>query len=47
MVVAGVLLKEKINANIVWGAVVTLLGVFLVNYSMRKSRKEIIAEPEV
>ena len=47
MVVAGIVLKEKININIVWGAVVTLLGVFLVNYSMRKSRKEIIAEPEV
>ena len=47
MVVAGIVLKEKININIVWGAVVTLLGVFLVNYSMRKSRKEIMAEPEV
>ncbi len=47
MVVAGVLLKEKLNINIVWGAIVTLLGVFLVNYSMRKSRKVIAAEPEV
>jgi drug/metabolite transporter (DMT)-like permease len=47
MVVAGIFLKEKLNSNILWGAMVTLLGVFLVNYSMRKSRKEIIAEPEV
>ena len=47
MLVAGVLLNEKLNINILWGAIVTLLGVFLVNYSMRKSRKEIIAEPEV
>lgn len=47
MVVAGFLLKEKLNMNILWGATVTLLGVFLVNYSIRKSRKEIIAEPEI
>lgn len=47
MVVAGVLLKEKLNINIVWGAMVTLMGVFLVNYSIRKRRKQIMAEPEV
>lgn len=47
MVVAGILLKEKLNMNIVWGAIVTLLGVFLVNYSIRKSRKQVMAEPEV
>ncbi len=46
MVVAGILLKEKLNTNILRGAIVTLIGVFLVNYSMRKSKKEIIAEPE-
>ena len=47
MVVAGIFLKEKLNSNIFWGAMVTLLGVFLVNYSMRKSRKEITTEPEI
>lgn len=46
MVTAGILLHEKLTINILWGAVVTLLGVFLVNYSMRKSREDIIAEPE-
>lgn len=47
MVVAGSLLKEKLNINILWGAIVTLLGVFLVNYSIRKNRKEVMAEPEI
>jgi drug/metabolite transporter (DMT)-like permease len=47
MAIAGFLLKEKLNMNILWGAIVTLTGVFLVNYSIRKSRKEIIAEPEI
>ena len=47
MVVAAIVLKEKLNSNIILGAVVTLLGVFLVNYSLRKSRKVIAAEPEV
>ncbi|MES2849752.1 MAG: EamA family transporter [Bacteroidota bacterium] len=46
MVVAGFLLKEKLNMNILWGAIVTLSGVFLVNYSIRKNRKQIMAEPE-
>ena len=46
MLVAGFLLNEKLNINILWGAIVTLLGVFLVNYSMKKPTKEIIAEPE-
>lgn len=47
MVIAGFLLKEKLNMNILWGAIVTLLGVFLVNYSIRKSHKEVMAEPEI
>ncbi len=47
MVVAGIVLKEKLNMNILWGAIVTLLGVFLVNYSIRKNTKEIMAEPEI
>lgn len=44
MVTAGLLLNEKVNINILWGAIVTLLGVFLVNYSIRK--KEVILGPQ-
>lgn len=47
MVVAAIVLHEKLTIYILWGAIVTLLGVFLVNYSIRRSRKEIIAEPEL
>lgn len=46
IVTAGLLLGEKLNIHILWGAIVTLLGVFLVNYSIRKNRQEVIAEPE-
>jgi len=47
MVVAGILLKEKLNLNILWGAIVTLVGVFIVNYSIRKNKKAVMAEPEI
>ncbi len=47
MVVAALLLKEKLTIYILWGSLVTLLGVFLVNYSMQKDKRKIIAEPEV
>lgn len=46
MVTAGILLGEKLNINILWGAIVTLLGVFLVNYSIQKTNRQVIAEPE-
>jgi drug/metabolite transporter (DMT)-like permease len=46
MVTASILLHEKLSINILWGALVTLAGVFLVNYSMKKSRENIIVEPE-
>jgi drug/metabolite transporter (DMT)-like permease len=36
MLVAGWLLGEPLNINIFWGAVVTLGGVYLVNYSIKK-----------
>ncbi len=35
---AGWLLGEKLNLHILWGAIVTLLGVFLVNFSLRRNR---------
>lgn len=39
MAISAWVLKEHISINIVWGAIVTLLGVFLVNYSIKKSTK--------
>jgi drug/metabolite transporter (DMT)-like permease len=47
MVVAGILLKEKLNINILWGAIVTLAGVFIVNYSVKRNQKKLMAEPEI
>lgn len=47
MVVAGTLLNEKLNINILWGAIVTLAGVFIVNYSVKRNEKKIMAEPEI
>ncbi len=47
MVVASFLVNEKLTINILWGAIVTLTGVFLVNYSIKKSREKIIVEPEI
>jgi drug/metabolite transporter (DMT)-like permease len=47
MVVASIVLREQLTVYILWGSIVTLLGVFLVNYSMRRSQQKIIAEPEL
>ena len=42
MLVAGLLLHEPLTINILWGAIVTLLGVYLVNYSIkRKNEKDL------
>lgn len=46
MVTAAIILHEKLTMYILWGAIVTLAGVFLVNYSIKRSREKIIAEPE-
>jgi len=46
MVVATFILEENLTINILWGAVVTLIGVFLVNYSIKKTEK-VIAEAEI
>ena len=42
MVVAALVLDEKLTINILWGATVTLIGVFLVNYSIKKTAKVIL-----
>jgi drug/metabolite transporter (DMT)-like permease len=47
MLTAFIVLDEKLTLNILWGAIVTLIGVFLVNYSIKRSRDKIIAEPEL
>ena len=47
MLLAAVLLKEKLTLNILWGSVVTLLGVFMVNYSVRKTMHKPIVESEI
>ena len=47
MVLASFLVNEKLTMNILWGAIVTLTGVFLVNYSIKKSRQKIIVESEI
>jgi drug/metabolite transporter (DMT)-like permease len=46
MVTAAIVLDEKLTMNILWGAIVTLIGVFLVNYSIKRSKEKVIAEPE-
>jgi len=46
MVTAAIVLHEKLTIYILWGAIVTLIGVFLVNYSIKRNREKIIAEPE-
>ena len=46
MVTAAIVLNEKLTMNILWGALVTLVGVFLVNYSIKRNREKIIVEPE-
>lgn len=45
MVGAYFFFNEKLSVNILWGSVITLAGVFLVNYSIKRSEK-IIAEAE-
>ncbi len=47
MITATILLNEKLTMNIVWGSIVTLIGVFLVNYSIKKAREKAIVEAEV
>lgn len=46
MIAAAIVVDEKLTLNILWGALVTLSGVFLVNYSINRNAQKIIAEPE-
>lgn len=46
MLVAAFVLSEKLTMNILWGAIVTLVGVYLVNLSSKRNTK-VIAESEI
>lgn len=47
MLVAAIILKEKLTINILWGAIVTLIGVYLVNLSIKRKQKKVLLEPEI
>jgi drug/metabolite transporter (DMT)-like permease len=47
MLVAALVLKEKLTLNILWGSLVTLVGVFLVNYSIKKNKPTPLVEAEI
>jgi drug/metabolite transporter (DMT)-like permease len=46
MVCGYFIVDEKLSSNIFIGSIITLIGVFLVNYSVKKAG-QIIAEPEI
>lgn len=46
ILVAGFLLHEPLTINILWGAIVTLLGVYLVNYSIKRKNEKDLADEE-
>lgn len=47
MIFAAIILNEKLTLHILWGSVLTLTGVYLVNFSIKKNRAQIISEPEL
>ena len=47
MLLASFLLNEKLTINILWGAIVTLIGVYLVNYSIKRENEKLIVEAEM
>lgn len=46
MIVAAFVLDERLTINILWGASVTLIGVYLVNLSIKRNTK-VIVESEI
>jgi drug/metabolite transporter (DMT)-like permease len=46
MVVAYFIVDEKLTWNILWGAIITLVGVYLVNYSIKRNDKKAIEQNE-
>lgn len=47
MVLGSILVNEHLTLHILWGAVVTLTGVYLVNNSIKKQNQKIITEAEI
>ncbi len=47
MITASFLLKEKLTLTIVIGTIVTLIGVFLVNFSIKRDKEDLITEAEI
>lgn len=47
MLLGAAIVNEKLTINILWGSVVTLIGVYLVNLSIRRNREKVIAEAEI
>ena len=47
MIIAAILLKEKLTVSIVIGTIITLIGVYLVNYSVRREKEDMITEAEI
>jgi drug/metabolite transporter (DMT)-like permease len=47
MIIAAILLKEKLTISIVIGTIITLIGVYLVNYSVRREKEDMITEAEI
>jgi drug/metabolite transporter (DMT)-like permease len=47
MVLGALFVNEKLTINILWGSIVTLLGVYLVNLSVKRNQQKVIAEAEI
>ena len=47
MIIAAIILKEKLTISIVIGTIITLIGVYLVNYSVRRDKEDMITEAEI
>ena len=47
MIIAAILLKENLTISIVIGTIITLIGVYLVNYSVRRDKEDMITEAEI
>jgi drug/metabolite transporter (DMT)-like permease len=46
LVTGAWLVGDKLTIHIFWGAVVTLIGVFLVNFSVRNIKRDISDRPD-
>lgn len=47
MLLAALVLNDQLTVSMFWATLVTLAGVYLVNYSVKKNRKNVIAESEL